>query len=308
MKSSRLNPFQRKMVQSVLAIIFLILAATSTLDLMVEMTPVKKIDTVSSDYYNRTLTRAIYTFAIVRGINGLISVLQGTDINVSPVGIGVRLALGEALDPVNDLIERFSWVMLISTTSLGVQMLLMKIGAWFGFTLLFTLAMLVLLAGIWMKEDSRYNLKSVGLRLLLASVIIRFCIPVLAIATSHMYELFLKSQYEESVQSLEEANREIRKNNPIDESKTGKKEQKDALEAIREMFDQTKKAHTVREKIELLTEKLSDYAKYTINLIVVFILETVVIPLLVLWGLIRLTYFIFRFAPKKREMYTPVSG
>jgi hypothetical protein len=40
------------------------------------------------------------------------------------------IALAVYLDPVNDLVERFSWVMMAATVSLGIQNVLLDISTW----------------------------------------------------------------------------------------------------------------------------------------------------------------------------------
>jgi hypothetical protein len=67
--------------------------------------------------------RAIAAFAVARTINGVISVVQETQVGVS-LGINTTLAPGQILDPMNDLIERFSTVALIAATLLWALKLL----------------------------------------------------------------------------------------------------------------------------------------------------------------------------------------
>ena len=43
---------------------------------------------------------------------------------MQPVGVGVTLTIGEVLDPLNDLVERFAWLALVASVSLGLQMTL----------------------------------------------------------------------------------------------------------------------------------------------------------------------------------------
>ena len=73
---------------------------------------------VTSENFKQSLTVA----AVARGFNGLISVAQGPEVAIAPVGVGVTLTLGEVLDPINDLVERFSMLALIASVSLGVQL------------------------------------------------------------------------------------------------------------------------------------------------------------------------------------------
>ena len=87
-------------------------------------------DQAGDRYLRDGFRRALVTFAVARGLNGVISVAQETEVALEPAGVGVTLLPGQILDPVNDLIERFSWVMLASTTSLGLQQLFASMTAW----------------------------------------------------------------------------------------------------------------------------------------------------------------------------------
>jgi hypothetical protein len=53
-------------------------------------------------------------YAIARGLNAVISAAQGTELSIEPMGVGLTLTPGEILDPLNDLIEQFSSVLLPS--------------------------------------------------------------------------------------------------------------------------------------------------------------------------------------------------
>ena len=144
-----LSSVQRKSAVSVIALLMAILCFSSLLSALIEKTPLAYMDQRATTYVETTMARAAYTFAIVRGLNGMISVIQGTEIAVSPAGIGLNLSVGEVLDPINDLAERFSWIMLASTASLGVQRILMEMGDWLGLRVLLTMAMVLLAISPW---------------------------------------------------------------------------------------------------------------------------------------------------------------
>ena len=84
------------------------------------------LDNSSQHYVDKAFNRAIISFGIAKTLNGVISVAQGTEVAIQPAGVGINLTPGQILDPVNDLIERFSWIMLASTTSLGIQKVFLK--------------------------------------------------------------------------------------------------------------------------------------------------------------------------------------
>jgi hypothetical protein len=43
----------------------------------------------------------------------------------------------------------------------------------------------------------------------------------------------------------------------------------------------------IRARVEAIRDQISEYAHHTLNLIVVFLFQTVLLPLIVLWGILR---------------------
>lgn len=279
----------KKMSISLAVVLIGFLAYTSTLENLLQHTPIHDLDQKGDRYYEASISRAIYTFAMVRGLNGVISVIQGTAVAVSPAGVGLNLAVGEILDPANDLVERFSWVMLISTSSLGIQKILMEMGAWFGFTVLLSLSMLLILLGIWTPRRIPIHFSSFGYKMLLIAIIIRFGIPAVALFSETLYDLFLAERYARSITSLEKVDKEIKDTGLLE----AENEDPGYLELLKDIYRSAGEKEGIKEKILLLKDKISDYAEYIVDLIIVFVIQTVMIPLVVLWGLIRLVRYIF---------------
>ncbi|MDM8541325.1 hypothetical protein QUF90_09570 [Desulfococcaceae bacterium HSG9] len=285
-----LTATHKKVLWSILAIVFGVLAYTSTLNRMLDQTFLQRIDNKGDLYLDEALERSIYTFAIVRGLNGVISVIQNTQVAISPAGVGVSLAAGEILDPVNDLLERFSWVMMLSTCSLGLQKVLNEIGAWLGFDVLLTLAMLIMVLAIWVPRIGIFNFRFLGYRILLVSLIVRFCIPIVAIASDKVYNLFLADKYSQATQSLGRLKKEIKdtgladSQKPVDDS---------VFANVKKYYQNATDIVQLRAKIDALKDKVGDYARHTIDLTVVFVIQTILIPLLVLWLLMKIVNYFF---------------
>lgn len=72
--------------------------------------------------------RALVSFGIAKGLNMVISLLQSTQFSAQPLGVGIAISPGELLDPINDLVEQFSNVMLLATVAFGIQKILIGIG------------------------------------------------------------------------------------------------------------------------------------------------------------------------------------
>ncbi len=81
-----------------------------------------------SGYTKQVLLKTAATYAAIRGVNALVSVFKESQINVEPAGIGMTLALGQVLDPLDDLTERISTLLVYSILALGLQELAAEFG------------------------------------------------------------------------------------------------------------------------------------------------------------------------------------
>ena len=144
--------------------------------------------------YEQLFQRAFITFALARTINGVISVVQGTEIALQPAGVGVTLTPGEILDPVNDLVERFSWIMMGATISLGVQNVLLDISAWWVIQILVTALASWLLIRLWYPGQGSDLNRILIRRVFPLLLFIRFAVPVMLIANDFLYQEFLEQR------------------------------------------------------------------------------------------------------------------
>jgi len=149
-----------------------------------------------SEHLDGAFKRALAGAAIARGLNGVISVAQGTEFAVQPAGIGVVFAPGEILDPINDLVERFSWIMLLASSSLGVQQVLLSMSAWHGILVALTIGGILLVAVSWFGNANWMWLRSFLFRFFLLMTMLRFMMPVVSVANDWVYNTFLAQQYE----------------------------------------------------------------------------------------------------------------
>jgi hypothetical protein len=278
---------KKKIIATLIVVLIGVLAATSILDKTFELSFLNSLDRKGNSYFEETMKRAFFTFALARGLNGIISVIQGTQVSISAVA-GVSVSVGELLDPVNDLIERFSWVMLIATASLGIQKVFMEIGTGMGFKLVLTLSMTVMLISIWTPCKLGDRLKSAGYKMVMLALLIRFSMPCSAVITDGAYHLFLKDKYNKSIALLEKSKKELQKIS-IAGMETGMQSGRvNVLDMLTGFFLNSKKEISIKEKLSILKDKLSDYAGNVIDLVVVFAIQTVIIPLVMLWVIIWL--------------------
>jgi hypothetical protein len=263
--------------------------------LLVALSTLTSVDRVAEDSYEGLFQRAFITFALARTLNGVISAVQGTELALQPAGVGVTLTPGEVLDPVNDLVERFSWIMLGATVSLGIQQVLLDVGQWW---VLRILVALVGLAWLWRRVS-----KSAGpgqpagktdqilLRVFIIVMFVRFAVPVALIANEALYDLFLESRYLESTQAIETAGAVIEKvgTRPVfDDADNQSSEDAGLFETVERALNSTRESLDIGRRVDYIQERAADLIEHLIQLCVVFILQTGILPIAFLWLFLQL--------------------
>jgi hypothetical protein len=218
----------------------------------------------------------------------VISVAQGTEVAVEPVGIGVTFTPGEILDPLNDLIERFSWVVLASGTSLGIQRVLLDVTAWAWFTALAAASIAMALVLAWWPKPVSATIRRGVYRLALVLIILRFSVPIIAILSEALYTQFLEPQYIESKQKLEQTAQTISSINQEAQQRLPGAEEDTFVAGVKRAYASATGALDVEQHIEAFTRAAADVSEYALNLIVVFIMQTILFPLLFLWVVVQL--------------------
>lgn len=240
-------------------------------------------DKIGSRYTEVGLKRALVTFGVARGLNAVISVAQGTEVAMEPAGIGVVFTPGQILDPVNDLVERFSWVMLISSTSLGLQGLLLKVFS----SAIFTALLILFVAGslllVWWRGTPPVQLRMLIFRLAGLLLILRFLIPLMAVSSETFYGLFLEPEYRTSSSYLSETKETIgglnRQNYEV-RPDAGKSTWYERLQGdVKGVLD----SMDVEKQVAALQAAVQNLSEHIINLLVVFVLQTILFPVLFLW-------------------------
>ncbi len=244
-------------------------------------------EVLAEDYVGQAFKRALITFALVRGINAVVSVVQGTEVAIEPAGVGVTLTPGEALDPLNDLVERFSWIMLLATTSLGTQKVLVAAsGSWILQAALGVAALVALLL-LWRAEMFRSTgWRTFALRFVVLVLFVRFAMPVIALLNHATYEALLADRFDASYAALQQTKTDVEQvhANPPPSTDAGVS----VLDRFGRWIDRTSQQLDVEARLELYQSKLGQATEQVVDLIVVFVLTTVVFPLIFLFLGLRL--------------------
>ncbi len=259
---------------------------------MLSVTPF--VDQRAAADYEQLFQRAFITFALARTINGVISVVQGTEIALQPAGVGVTLTPGEILDPVNDLVERFSWIMMGATISLGVQSVLLDVSAWWAIQVLVALLAVWLLIRLWYPGQDSQVYRVLLKRTFLLLLFIRFAVPVMLIANDLLYQQFLEPRYQQSTEIISAAGKELEQLN----AEASLEEAEDAdigmLDSITRAWSSTVDTMDLSGRLDRIQARAGEVIEHLIQLSVVFILQTGLLPVAFLWFFLQVIKRLFR--------------
>ncbi len=235
------------------------------------------LDRLAEDQAQAGLKRALATFAAARALNGVISVAQGTEVAVEPGGVGVTFAPGQILDPVNDLLEQFSTLMLTASVSFGVQNALIAIGRFWVVSLLLTLVVLTWLLWPWLRGQPAPRLLG---RILVLLVLVRFAVPIASVGSDSAFRWFLTERYERSQAALTLSATQV------DQLAAPEQPPPATLgERVHRWWNEASEAMDVSARLDALKEAATRVTEHVIELIVVFLLQTLIVPSLLLWAL-----------------------
>ena len=244
--------------------------------------------------YEQLFQRAFITFALARTINGVISVVQGTEIALQPAGVGVTLTPGEILDPVNDLVERFSWIMMGATISLGVQNVLLDISAWWVIQLLVTALAAWLLIRLWYPGQGSDLNRILFRRVFPLLLFIRFAVPVMLIANDLLYQEFLEQRYQQSTEIITEAGRELEQIRAEAGAEEAQDNDDSMLDSLTRAWSNTVDSVDLSGRLERMQTQAAEVIEHLIQLSVVFILQTALLPVAFLWFFTQVLKRLFR--------------
>lgn len=235
------------------------------------------LDGAGGDALEKSFTRAISAFAAARGLDSLISLAQSSELSFS-FGPGGSIGIGQALDPVNDLVEQYASLLLTSTTALGVQQLGLRIGQSLG-VYLFVPSFAVFLLSMVVKGTSQKLFQTWGHRLFAIALFARLAIPAAAWIDAIIAERFMETSYQDASMAIE--------------TTTDKLQQAETVEAEKPWYERYNLVSATRERAKEIYESISSMTESIVNLAVYFTISTIVLPLGTLWVLSKLIGALF---------------
>ncbi|MBN2429251.1 MAG: hypothetical protein JXK94_13025 [Deltaproteobacteria bacterium] len=159
------------------------------------------VDSRADVYFSGAITKAGLAYAGCRVVNASVSIVKESNLQLEPAGVGVSLAVGQALDPIDDMAERLSNVLVIAITSLGVQKLAYEISQMFVPPLL-AIFLGVFAVLLWFRNERVLRFRNIAMRIVIILVVARFCLPVSSMANEFLQKHFFDDRVSTATRNL----------------------------------------------------------------------------------------------------------
>jgi hypothetical protein len=247
------------------------------------LTWLRPLDALAERHVEAGLKRALVAFAAARTLNAVLSALQEASVSFQ-VGAGVSVKPGAVLEPLDDVVEQFSDLMFVATASFAVQRLMIEVLAAWPVCVALSLLWLGWAALAWRARGMPGWLP----RLAVAVLILRLAVPGLALVGEAVHWTVLARPYQqhaERLQALEAAEKPPREG-PREPAREGSREARPApesappeglLERFRGLVSQ---GGDIARQVEALRSRAQEIVENLVRLGAVFIVQTIVLPLL----------------------------
>ncbi|NDZ17114.1 hypothetical protein [Variovorax sp. WS11] len=223
-------------------------------------------------------------FAAARALGAVVSVAQGTQVALQPAGVGVNMAPGQALQPLDQLIDQFANIMLAASVSFGIQRLLLEVGCHWTVSAALSVAVLTIALLHWRNKPERLRWLQPVLVVLLVA---RFAVPISALGSEALYRAFMAEEYRKELAVL----------NASPDKVSGLKGAEPAgNESVLQRWKS--KLPDLKGSYEAILAAASEWPRTMVKLIALFTLQTIVLPLVFLWLVVHLGQLAVR-APRR---------
>lgn len=250
------------------------------------------LDSTADAYFKDSITKAGVSYGVCRVINATVSVIQQSTVQLEPAGIGLSLAVGQIVDPINDMVERLSNVLVMSIASLGVQELAYEISITIVPQIL-ALLLLFLSFLVWFENPRLAKLQKILMSVMVIAAIARFCLPISSVANEFLQETFFEDKIVAANEKLTASTVDI---DQLDDVSVPKVD--GFLGTIGNSASYLKeKSVDFKNTIQVILDNkgviVENLLRLTFLYLGIFVIQVLVLPLLMFWFLMRMVNSLF---------------
>ncbi|MDR3518065.1 MAG: hypothetical protein P4M00_19865 [Azospirillaceae bacterium] len=193
----------RRWLSGLLLLALIATATTGLIDRAGDALGYPSLFAVAKSHNQQVLHRAVTLFGTARIINSTLSVVSSARIEGSvPLigGAGASIGPGRLVDPLDALIEQFGTLMLAAAAAAAATAILLEIGAGWGLAVLVPGGLVLVLAGVLLRNNAAAGgvasgLERAGRGVTLIGLLLKLGLPLAIIVTGIIGTRFLDPAY-----------------------------------------------------------------------------------------------------------------
>ena len=285
------KPFIAKLVLLTLAILTLVFQPRLT---------IPHLDEKADSYFSDAMTEAGLAYGVCRAINGSVSVIKESELQIEPAGIGVTLAAGQVLDPLDDMTERASDILVTAIVSLGIQKIAYELSVALTPMLLASVVILYALTSLIPKTRTQ-RLSELMLNGIIFIAIARLCLPVSALVSGSLNNHYFNPQITQAKEELALCSPNMEQFSDVDMPEVD-----GVMGTVKNGFDFIEDKSSALKKVldhmvGNLSSMTSNLVKISYLYVTLFVIQIILLPLGSFWVFTNIakTLFNAKMAPAK---------
>lgn len=250
------------------------------------------LDANTDTYFTESMTKAGLAYGVCRVVNASVSVIKESQIQVEPAGLGVSLAAGQVLDPLDDMTERASNILVTAIVSLGIQKIAYELCVAFAPPVI-GVAIIIFVGVTLFKGDRARGLRAIMLKSIILLAVARFCLPASSIINSYLHENYFSPQIIMARDALTMTSPELErlKDMTMPESDGVVETVKSGFSFVTEKTSDLSAA--LKSMVNNMGSMVSNLLKLSYLYVAFFAVQVILLPLVVFWLLARIANVLF---------------
>ena len=246
------------------------------------------VDRKADAYFSDVMTKAALAYGVCRVVNASVSVIKESHIQIQPAGLGVALAVGQVFDPLDDMTERASDILITAIVSLGIQKTTYELCVAFAPGLI-GMSIIALVAVSFFKGDRATALRTVVLKFIIIIAVARLCLPTSSIISSYLNDHYFSLEITKAKNELAMSSPEMERLKDI-----RMPEVDGVFGTIKNGFgfvgEKTSDlAAASKAMIRNMRSMVSNLLKLSYLYVALFIIQVILLPIGTFWILVRIT-------------------
>ena len=250
------------------------------------------IDQNTDAYFSDSMTKAGLAYGVCRVVNASVSVIKESQIQVEPAGLGVSLAAGQVLDPLDDMTERASDILITAIVSLGIQKIAYELCVTY-VPLLVGFALIIFAGLFFFRGDRISTMRVIVIKSIILLAVARLCLPVSSIINQYLNETYFSPQIVKAKDELAIISPEMERLKDLTMP-----ESDGVVGTVKNGFDFVQKKTSdlgaaLKSMINNMGSMISNLIKLSYLYVTIFIVQVILLPLAIFWILARLANVLF---------------